>query len=90
MSTKQIRAIEVKEGQTVTAMTIVYTSLLRKRKRPVDQGIRPINGRWPTVTKASYLENGEGGQPTVYLEMSDKRGWTHCLAPDDQVTVEVA
>ena len=90
MREETIDAINVKAGQTVTAMTIVYTSAFRKRRRPVDQEIRQSNGRWPTVTKASFLENGEGGHPTVYLEMSDKRGWVHCLAPDDQVTVEVA
>lgn len=87
MTEKTIDAIDVKQGQTVTAMTIVYTGPFLKRKSPVDQEIRQTNGQWPTVAKASFLQNGEDGKPTVYLEMSDKRGWTHCLAPTDQVTV---
>lgn len=59
MTKKTIDAINVRQGDTVTAMTIVYTSPFLKRKRVVDQEIRQTNGQWPTVAKASFLEPGE-------------------------------
>lgn len=88
MAEKTIRADEVKDGQTITSIAAKGHTRWRKRPTVVDQDIRKARGRWPTVINASFLEDGEDGQPTVYLELSDKRGWTFPLAPDDQVTIE--
>jgi hypothetical protein len=76
MSTKQIRAIDVEEGQQITA---VPSETLRKRR-----------GVWPTVIEQSFLQNGEGGKPTVYIRTHEKPQYVWCLNPDDLVTVEVA
>ncbi|MEV0382446.1 hypothetical protein [Nonomuraea sp. NPDC050643] len=54
---------------------------------PTGGRARQRNGSWPAVTKASFLQKGEDDQPTVYIETSDKPGWTYCLSPDEQVTV---
>lgn len=43
-------------------------------------------GRLPRVTRTNYLEHGEGGEPTVYLETSDGPG-VYCLYPDEPVNV---
>ena len=85
-----IDAIKVQEGQTVTRVVTNEQSRWRKRPIKVDQDVRKTKGCWPTATDAEYVERGEGGQPTVYLALSDSPGWTFCLNPDDQVTVEVA
>lgn len=45
-----------------------------------------ING-YPVVTRASFREDGEGGEPTVYIESSEMPGWTWCLDPDEVVKV---
>lgn len=87
---KTIKAIEVREGQTVTGITCFYRSRWLKRPVGEDQRIRRRRGQWPTVTDADYLEDGEGGQPTVYLTLSDAAGYSFCLNPSDEVTVEVA
>lgn len=76
MKTEQIRAIDVKEGQQLTA---VPGETLRKRK-----------GAWPTVIEKSFLQNGEGGNPTVYIKTHEKPRYVWCLNPEDLVTVEVA
>lgn len=90
MREETIDAIKVKAGQTVTC--VVTNERSRWRKRPIkrDQDVRKTRGHWPTATRAEYRRDGEGGQPTVYLETSDAPGWVFCLRPDDQVTVEVA
>jgi len=85
-----IDAIKVQKGQTVTAIVSNGQSRWGKRPIKVDQGVRKTKGRWPTVIDADYVERGEGGEPTVYIETSEMPGWTFCLASDDQVTVEVA
>lgn len=85
-----IDAIKVQKGQTVSRVVTNELSRWRKHPRTVDQDIRKTKGHWPTVVDADYWERGEGGQPTVYLSLSDRPGWTFCLAPEDQVTVEVA
>ena len=45
-----------------------------------------VNG-YPVATKVSFLEDGEGGHPTVYVESSEKPGWTWCLRPGEVVKV---
>lgn len=45
------------------------------------------HGHWPTVIRTNYLENGEGGKPTIYLETSEAPGWVYCLDPDEPVTI---
>lgn len=87
MAEKTINAKDVREGQAVTKITSKVVSRWRKRPTTIDQEIRKVHGKWPTVTRASFAQDGEGGQPTVYIEMSDERGWTFCLDPDDKVTV---
>jgi hypothetical protein len=87
--TRTVRAIEVREGQTVTAITSYYRRPWRRHPYPQDQQVTRTNGMWPTVVEADYAENGEGGQPTVYLMLSDDRTGDFCLGPDDEVTVEV-
>jgi hypothetical protein len=47
----------------------------------------PLRRRQPTVIDVSYLEDGEGGRPTVYIESSEMRGWTWCLTPTTPVVV---
>lgn len=84
-----IDAIKVREGQTVTRITTRYRTRFRGRDRTQDQGVQQTNGQWPTITNAEYRAKGEGGNPTVYIETSDAPGWDYCLAPDDQVTVQV-
>lgn len=32
------------------------------------------NERWPFVASVDFLEEGEGGEPTVYLSVSDQDG----------------
>lgn len=88
MAEKTIDAVDVRNGQTVTRIVAKAVTRWRKRPATIDQDVRKTRGKWPTVTDAHYLEHGEGGQPTVYLELNDAPGWTYCLAPNDQVTVE--
>jgi hypothetical protein len=71
--TKTIPAKDVEQGQQLTA---VAGETLRRRR-----------GVWPTVTDRAYLEDGEGHQPTVYIETHERPGSTWCLDPDDTVTV---
>lgn len=47
----------------------------------------PTRRRGSTVIRTNYLQEGEGGKPTVYIETADKPGWTYCLDPDELVTV---
>lgn len=47
----------------------------------------PVRGGSSVVTRTNYLEKGEGGKPTVYIETADAPGWTYCLDPNEQVTV---
>lgn len=89
MTVKTIRADQVETGQTVTRVVMQERPWWRKHPRLRDQGLqREPNGHWPTVLKASFYADGEGGRPTVYLVTSDMPGWNYCLAPDDQVTIE--
>jgi hypothetical protein len=74
--TEQVPAKDVQEDQQLTA--IPGETLQRRR------------GVWPTVTQQSFLEDGEGGHPTVYIETHEKPGWVFCLNPDDPVTVLVS
>jgi hypothetical protein len=73
MKTANIPARDIKQGQQITA---VPGEKLRCRK-----------GVWPTVTAQSFLANGEGGKPTVYIETHEMPGWTYCFSPDEPVTV---
>lgn len=43
-------------------------------------------GRLPRVTRTNHLEEGEGGQPTVYIETSEAPG-VFWFAPDETLTV---
>lgn len=43
--------------------------------------------RQPYVTDVSYLERGEGGKPTVYIESSEMPGWAWRLRPDETVVI---
>ena len=45
-----------------------------------------ING-YPVATMVDYLADGEGGRPTVYVQSSEKPGWTWCLRPGEVVKV---
>lgn len=45
-----------------------------------------ING-YPVVTRVDYRADGEGGDPTVYVESSEMPGWTWCLNPSDVVKI---
>lgn len=85
MKTKTINASEACKGQTVTKIVVP-----REKPRLRDQGIRRRRGEWPTVASVEYRENGEGGRHTVYLMLSDDPRHVFCLAPDDEVTVEVS
>lgn len=73
MNTKQIRAIDIKEGQQLTA---VPGETLRKRKSV-----------WPTVIDADFQQIGEGGKPTVYIKTHEMPRYVWCLNPGDMVTV---
>lgn len=89
MREKTIDAIKVQTGQAVTMITAEYRTYWRNR--PAVEEMRPPKhrGKWPTVIDATYLTDGEGGRPTVYIETSDSPGGHYCLRPDDQVTVLV-
>lgn len=88
MTERIIRADEVKVGHAVTKLVLLYRRRLRKGTYLQDQEIKRTKGRWPTVVDASFVEHGEGGEPTVYIELSDKPGTPYCTSPDDQVTIE--
>jgi hypothetical protein len=75
MKTKAIPARDVTVGQRLAA---VPSSHLRRRR-----------GIWPTVTDHAYLEDGEGGQPTVYVESHEHPGSTWCIDPTATVTVVI-
>lgn len=79
MKTQTIKAREVRGGHTVTAINAQHWR----------EDIRPVNGQMPTVTSVEYRENGDCGQPTVYVTTSDDPGSDYCLRPDDEVTVVV-
>lgn len=89
-TTKTIKAAEVQEGHAVTRIVAQYKRRFRPGTYPMDFGITKSKGQWPTVVDTRFLEDGEGGQPTVYLVLSDDPNGTYCLYPDDDVTVEVS
>lgn len=77
---RNIKAIELKPGQTVSSVTTLScngrdTDTYQLRQQP-------------TVVSADFTEKGEGGQPTVYLTLSDHPCPAFHLAPDDDVTIE--
>jgi hypothetical protein len=75
MKTKDIPARDVEVGQQLAAVP--------------DEHLRRRRGVWPTVTRQSFHEDGEGGQPTAYIETHEMPGYTWCLYPDELVTVVV-
>lgn len=73
MKTKQIPARDVRKRDQLTAVP--------------GERLRPRRSGWPTVTDVEYLENGEGGQPTVYIETHEMPGYTWPFRPDEPVRV---
>lgn len=86
--TKTIPASEVREGMTVSALRYkMATGLLRRTRMRTDH-LRKRRGQWPTVVEADFWEQGEGGEPTVYLVLSDDTSGCYPLHPGEMVTVE--
>lgn len=52
-----------------------------------DEYVQHQGGQWPVIARMEYAAEGEGGQPTLYIEPKEMPGWAYCVHLDAVLTL---